>query len=162
MDETKRTGYDAARPLHNKSFRAGCHAPFTSLYLTPKGDAIACCRNQSYVLGNVATHSLDEIWNGEAIRKLRGHLVDYQFGGGCEFCGWMIDAGDHAGAMTHFFDRFAVEDHEPGFRGGDVPQADRVLDQQHLQLRLCAVLWRVVVPDPRWPRGAAAATQALR
>ncbi|MFN7588095.1 MAG: SPASM domain-containing protein [Planctomycetota bacterium] len=115
LDRARKDAYDATRPWADKSVRAACYAPFVSLYFNTAGNAVACCRNQSFVLGNVARDSLDEIWHGPRIRAMRQGFVDYEFGPGCEFCEWLVTNGDHQGAMTRHFDWMAVEAAEPAF-----------------------------------------------
>jgi MoaA/NifB/PqqE/SkfB family radical SAM enzyme len=115
MDATTRAAYDATRPLANKPFQAACYAPFTSLYLNTLGDVVACCRNQHYLLGNIGRESLDQIWSGPRIRAMRKQMLDYKFGPGCEFCEWMIQAGDHQGAMARHFDHLHLTNETPEF-----------------------------------------------
>ena len=54
MQESTRKIYDGQRNFSNKSFRSGCYAPFVSLYFNTLGDVVACCKNQTFVLGNVS------------------------------------------------------------------------------------------------------------
>jgi MoaA/NifB/PqqE/SkfB family radical SAM enzyme len=115
MDPTTRAAYDASRNLASKPFRAACYAPFTSLLLNTLGDVVACCRSQSYVLGNVARESLDSIWNGPRIRAMRKAMLDYQLGPGCEFCEWTIQAGDHGGTVARHFDWLTVDSETPAY-----------------------------------------------
>ena len=88
MDPAIRQTYDATRDFSNKGFRAGCYAPFVSMYFNTFGDVIACCKNQTFVLGNIADQRLDDIWNGARIGVLCKALADYRFETGCEFCEW--------------------------------------------------------------------------
>ncbi len=115
MDSKVRQRYDASRNLEGKPFHSACYAPFVSLLMNTVGNVVACCRSQAYVLGNVTRESLDEIWNGPRLRAMRESLADYRFGPGCEFCEWMIDAGDHQGAVARHFDWYAIESSQPAF-----------------------------------------------
>jgi MoaA/NifB/PqqE/SkfB family radical SAM enzyme/Flp pilus assembly protein TadD len=107
------SAYDASRDFSRKAFRAGCYAPFVSLYFNTVGDVVACCKNQTYVLGNVGESSLDEIWRGARIGRLREAMKRYDFGLGCGHCEWQIKGGDHAGVYTRIFEEFAVDSEVP-------------------------------------------------
>jgi MoaA/NifB/PqqE/SkfB family radical SAM enzyme len=50
---------------------SSCNAPFSSLYFGVNGEVYACCKNRSYVLGNVEKQSIKEIWEGSKIVTLR-------------------------------------------------------------------------------------------
>ncbi len=108
MDSEQRARYDAARNLAEKGFRAGCYAPFTSMYLDPAGDVRACCQNVEHVLGNVGRESLLDIWRGERAGDLRAAMVAYDMSLGCRFCQWQFDDGNFEGALAHDFDGLAV------------------------------------------------------
>lgn len=55
-----------------------CPYPWTSLSVASNGDVVACSRDlrRQSVLGNLFTQSLDEVWNGAAMRALRRNLID--------------------------------------------------------------------------------------
>lgn len=118
MEPSVRAAFDATRDFSKTGFRSGCYAPFVSLYFNTIGEVNACCRNQTYSLGNVARNRLDEIWNGPAINLMRDALESYQFGEGCEFCEWMIAARDYEGAITHLFEDFEVPERRPRWPKG--------------------------------------------
>ncbi|HKB16228.1 MAG TPA: radical SAM protein, partial [Planctomycetota bacterium] len=113
MEESVQRAFDATRDFRGKALRSACYAPFVSLNFNTRGDVVACCKNQIYVLGNVGTTSLDEIWNGPKVRILRRALERYDYGAGCEFCEWQVRAGDYRGAFSRRFDEFAVEEPDP-------------------------------------------------
>lgn len=100
--------YDRARDLSRKGFRAGCYAPFVSLYFNTIGDVVACCKNQTFVLGNVGRDSLHSIWKGARLGQLRDALANYNFGAGCGQCEWQLRSGDFRGVYAHIFERFPV------------------------------------------------------
>lgn len=108
MDLNIIESYDAARHLANKSFRAACYAPWVSLLLDPLGDARVCCKNYTYVLGNVARDRLAAIWSGQKVKTIRKALEKYNFNLGCDYCQWQIAEGDHKGAATREFDEYAI------------------------------------------------------
>jgi MoaA/NifB/PqqE/SkfB family radical SAM enzyme/Tfp pilus assembly protein PilF len=105
--------YDRARDLAGKPFRAGCYAPFVSLYFNTVGDVVACCKNQSFVLGNVGRESLHSIWNGARIGQLRDALARYDFGAGCGQCEWQLRSGDFKGVYAHVFERLPLASRVP-------------------------------------------------
>ncbi|MEZ6038103.1 MAG: SPASM domain-containing protein [Planctomycetota bacterium] len=90
LDQATQSAYDARRDLAGKPFRAGCYAPWSSLYFNTNGDVVACCKNTRYVFGNVARERLDDIWRGPRVKALRAAMQKYAFGLGCEFCEWQI------------------------------------------------------------------------
>lgn len=75
------------------SSRPACFAPFTSLYLTPRGDVQACCFNVTRPLGNITTERLTDIWRGAAADRLRAALDADDLGHGCQVCAWELDDG---------------------------------------------------------------------
>ena len=115
MDTQQRSAYDATRDFSDKGFRAGCYAPFTSMYLDPAGDVRACCQNVGHVLGNVGRESLLGIWRGERAEQLRAAMVDYDMGLGCRFCQWQFDDGNFGAALAHDFEGLAVVAPEAGW-----------------------------------------------
>src|SRR5690349_12933967 len=113
MDAAVRAAYDASRNFSQKAFKSGCYAPFTSLNFTPIGDVLVCCKNEEYVLGNVATRRLPEIWQGRQLANLRNALDDYCFDFGCQECEWLIATGNYQGSNTACFEEFPVDSPEP-------------------------------------------------
>ena len=113
MEESVIKNYDAQRDFSNKAFRSGCYAPFVSLYFSTRGDVLACCKNETFVLGNVRKQRLDEIWKGGKISTLREALADYRFETGCEFCEWQIVGGAYRDAYPVIFEELPVESMEP-------------------------------------------------
>src|SRR5579862_5024489 len=79
---------ESLRDFSGKAVRSACYAPFVSLYLTPTGEVQACCRNMTYILGDLRNQRLTEIWNGGKIAVLRKALTDYRFNLGCTYCEW--------------------------------------------------------------------------
>lgn len=113
MDPAIRSDYEAARGIRQRDFASACYAPFTSLYFNTNGDVISCCKNTSYVLGNIATERLDDIWHGKRVAALRKALVQYKFGLGCEFCEWQIQARQFDQAYTRTFDHLPLRGETP-------------------------------------------------
>jgi MoaA/NifB/PqqE/SkfB family radical SAM enzyme len=113
MEGSIKEAYDARRNFGNKAFSSGCYAPFVSLYFNTFGDVLACCKNWTYVLGNVARERLGDIWKGGKIDTLRRALIDYRFEGGCTFCEWQIAGGNYEGAFTSVYEEYPVQSMEP-------------------------------------------------
>jgi radical SAM protein with 4Fe4S-binding SPASM domain len=55
-----------------------CPYPWTSLSISSTGDVVACCRDLQHktTLGNMLEQSLDEVWNGAPMRKMRKALIN--------------------------------------------------------------------------------------
>jgi tetratricopeptide (TPR) repeat protein len=113
MDEAVRAAYDAQRDFSKKGFKSGCYAPFAAMYFTPLGDALVCCKNESYILGNLTRERLPEIWKGRQAANLRKALNAYRYDMGCEFCEWQIAAGNHKGVFAERYEWLEVPSSEP-------------------------------------------------
>jgi radical SAM protein with 4Fe4S-binding SPASM domain len=90
MDASIITEYDARRDFSTKSFRSVCYAPYTSLYFDSRGNVRVCCHNSQHKVGNISKNSIDEIWNGEALKEVRGAVRAYDFSVGCAYCEWEL------------------------------------------------------------------------
>lgn len=55
-----------------------CFYPWHSLSVMADGRVVPCCRdvNGDYVLGDLKTQTLEEIWNGEKMKKLRQDFIN--------------------------------------------------------------------------------------
>ena len=113
MEDLVREAYDGNRNFSNKTFRSGCYAPFTSLYFNSYGEVLACCKNDTFVLGNIAHQRLNEIWNGDKLKLLRQALANYQFEKGCKVCEWEIMGGNYQGSFPSLFEVFPVQTIDP-------------------------------------------------
>jgi MoaA/NifB/PqqE/SkfB family radical SAM enzyme/Tfp pilus assembly protein PilF len=111
MDASLRDAYDSTRDFSRKAFRSACYAPFSSLYFTPLGEVKMCCKSP-YVLGNMATERLDDVWHGKRLKAMRHALRNYKFEAGCQFCQWQIESGRFQGAHTSVFEPLPIEDPE--------------------------------------------------
>ena len=57
-----------------------CRNPFRQLDLEPNGAAFACCSSWlPTTMGNIKSQSLDEMWNGHAMQKVRESIYDGSF-----------------------------------------------------------------------------------
>ena len=87
-----------------------CEAPFTNLYFDRKGDARVCCWNVRTPVGNVRTHTIEEMWAGPAIAALRQTLAEGRFAPGCDFCALQSADGVSEGLKMAKFDRLRRPD----------------------------------------------------
>jgi tetratricopeptide (TPR) repeat protein len=117
LDKDMQAAYDGHRDIASKPFRAACYAPFTTLRFATNGDVTVCCRNYTYVLGNVRDESLQQMWTGKAIGRLRDAMKQYDLGQGCDFCSERIRNGQYANVLAvQAFDHLPLET-----RGGEWP-----------------------------------------
>ncbi len=66
-----------ARPEPQQGARRGCDWPWTSAYVTHRGDVQPCCMvmgSDRATLGSVSDRSLGEVWRGPAYREFRRRL----------------------------------------------------------------------------------------
>lgn len=80
-----------------------CPAPAINLHFSQLGVVTACCFNRTQVLGVYPENSVDQIWHGEPIRKLREALSGYDLTRGCGKCAQQIEAKDFGGAHAVFY-----------------------------------------------------------
>lgn len=92
-----------------------CNAPFTSMYLDPRGFVRACCMNDYQLLGNITEERLLDIWHGERAQELRRAMERHDLTVGCEFCKWQVDEGRADMAFARWFDDFPVAAAEPAW-----------------------------------------------
>lgn len=84
LDKNLRNEYNRLRqPQSHSTF---CKAPLTNLYFSWEGIAIACCYNQTFVLGKYPEQTISEIWNSQKISELRKSLSNYDLTKGCTGC----------------------------------------------------------------------------
>ena len=71
---------------HNKE--SVCKMPFRRLAIFADGRVAPCCSlySNNLIVGNIKTQSLEEIWNGKEINKLREELSEGRPRSICETC----------------------------------------------------------------------------
>jgi MoaA/NifB/PqqE/SkfB family radical SAM enzyme len=106
---------ESVRGLSPDSIRTLCQAPFSNLFLNYTGEVRVCCYNWRFPIGNLLSQSIDEIWNGTAIREIRERLSRFEFAEGCDFCAAQTADGVANGAKMAQFDRFEVSSASPPF-----------------------------------------------
>lgn len=82
-----------------------CAAPFVAMEFDQFGDVQACCANALYPLGNVATTSLREIWNGPRAVALREALLRGDLSYGCGVCRHRLEH-EHGELPRDYYDSF--------------------------------------------------------
>jgi len=112
MSNTRFADYDKTRDLSIKPFKALCYAPFNTLYFDNNGNVRVCCHNGTFPVGNILESSIEEIWHGDKIKKLRDAMKAYEFGPGCQFCEMQTKETFNNAAMARF-DRLKVPSDEP-------------------------------------------------
>lgn len=113
MNTELRTGYDSTRDFSEKSFRAGCYAPFSSLFFDTYGTVRVCCHNVWHKIGNISTQSIAEIWHGQEIAQLRDAMKRYDFGLGCQFCEWRMSLGSFSSLTPRTWESLRIFDSIP-------------------------------------------------
>ena len=65
-----------------------CSYPFYSLSVLPDGDVAPCCTfyGKEIAVGNIENETLEEIWQGEKIKKLREEILTKNFNDTCKRC----------------------------------------------------------------------------
>jgi len=84
LDKNSVEMYNKKRPAVKRT--SFCHAPSINLYFSWEGKVIACCFNQKFILGNYPEQSIDQIWNGDQVKKLRDSLKKNDLSNGCDTC----------------------------------------------------------------------------
>ncbi len=70
-----------------------CSYPFYSLNVFANGDVSACCTfyGKKLIIGNIHNESLQNIWKGEKIKKIRQQIVSKKFNPICQKCLYFRD-----------------------------------------------------------------------
>lgn len=62
-------------PFADSRIESFCPAPFSQLVIYPSGKVTPCHMLKDYALGNIREETIEEIWNGSPIKKLREELL---------------------------------------------------------------------------------------
>jgi radical SAM protein with 4Fe4S-binding SPASM domain len=82
-----------------------CAAPWHGLHINPQGDVKTCCAGNPNMLGNINTHTIDEILNGEILTEVRSQMKQGIFHQ--EYCSNCIHNSDEwkwHNSVNHDFD----------------------------------------------------------
>jgi sulfatase maturation enzyme AslB (radical SAM superfamily) len=63
-----------------------CAAPWRGLHINPRGDIKTCCAGDPNMLGNLNTHTVDEILNGTKLQEIRNTIAQGQIHPYCSNC----------------------------------------------------------------------------
>jgi hypothetical protein len=77
--------------------------PFTGLATREDGAICACCR--SHPIGFIDKSKLEDIWNGETMRRIRRQVLNNERPSECEPCFTLEDQGVESLRMRHITDR---------------------------------------------------------
>ena len=82
--------------MQSKTF---CMHPFTGLATREDGAICACCR--SHPIGFIDKNSLEEIWNGDTLKKIRKQVLNNERPSECEPCFNLEDQGVESLRLRH-------------------------------------------------------------
>lgn len=98
--------YNKQRP--KRTLKTFCQAPSINMYFSWEGKVIACCFNQSFVLGHYPEQTIEEIWKGEKIKELRESLKNYDLSNGCFTCKFNLQNSEETYSNALRFDEYEV------------------------------------------------------
>ena len=84
-----------------------CRGPAVSLHFSIAGTVHACCENGTYLLGDVRTDTIEEIWHGAARREMAAALAAGDYPLGCRLCEVEHALGNRASTPAPPFDGLA-------------------------------------------------------
>jgi len=87
-----------------------CILPFIHIETTTTGGARPCCMWQGEDVGNFNTQSLEEIWTGKPLEKLRNQFRKGKLPAGCKNC-WKAEASGYESKRINDNRRFAHHTH---------------------------------------------------
>ncbi|MCF8463390.1 MAG: radical SAM protein [Flavobacteriales bacterium] len=96
--------FNQTRSVRNSAYL--CYAPVLSLNFDQTGNVTACCFNRQYVLGSYPENTIDEIWSGEKVKKLRDSLASNKLELGCGLCDRMIVERNFESVLINHFDDY--------------------------------------------------------
>mgnify|MGYP005868505463 CR=1 FL=1 len=102
--------YNKTRPKDKKNII--CHAPFKSLTFFLGGKVMACWHNKQFLIGEFPKNSIQEIWFGERLKKLREHILHNDLTLGCFECKKNIENGLYASSGSWKYDYLPYSDSE--------------------------------------------------
>lgn len=99
--------YNKNRPFGPK--KRICYAPFNNLHFQMNGDVSSCSFNYDFILGNINTSSIKEIWTGEKAANFRKTLANYNFHK-CISCQNVLDADNYSSFPPLKYDMHSSDD----------------------------------------------------
>ncbi|MBL4587615.1 MAG: SPASM domain-containing protein, partial [Flavobacteriales bacterium] len=111
ITDVQKADYNRQRP--KKDAETLCYAPYANLYFGRQGTVHCCCNNRDYVVGEYPKDSIDEIWNGSRINKLREYLVNYNLSLNCDYCQDDFNRCGYSQVPAQHFDRLELNNDRP-------------------------------------------------
>ena len=90
-----------------------CSAPFKNLYFQSSGKIISCCFNRTFDIGTYPEQSINEIWKGERLARLKDHILHDDLSLGCNICYEQLKAGNYDGVGAINYDKFYLRRNGP-------------------------------------------------
>ena len=84
-----------------------CYNPFVNLFFNISGNAIACCRSHTNVLGKYPEQSIKEIWFSDKAEQMREHMLHNDLNMGCEYCKLQIETNRFHSLPSMLTDQFS-------------------------------------------------------
>lgn len=94
--------YNKIRPKDKQNII--CHAPFKSLTFFLGGKVMACWHNKQFLIGEFPKNSIQEIWFGKRLKKLREHILHNDLTLGCFECKKNIENGMYSSSGAWKYD----------------------------------------------------------
>ena len=86
-DLVRETELDDREQFLLKQSRTFCIYPWIHLHAYPTGEAYPCCHAEmAYPVGNCRTQTLEEIWRGEPMQRLRDDMLNERSNPACARC----------------------------------------------------------------------------
>lgn len=102
--------YNKIRPKDKQNII--CHAPFKSLTFFLGGKVMACWHNKQFLIGEFPKNSIQEIWFGKRLKKLREHILHNDLTLGCFECKKNIENGLYSSSGSWKYDYLPHSDSE--------------------------------------------------
>ena len=117
---------------------AFCYAPFINLHINSLGDVNPCCVNPHTSFGNINNNSVDEILNGDKIKKFKSNMLSGIVHTGCSDCINAEKNGMHS-YRQYFDDIVRDENILVDLQGkNDIYYVDlRITNKCNLRCRMC-------------------------
>ena len=96
--------YNAERPENVR--HTFCTAPSVNMLFAQDGSVRVCCNNLEYVVGKYPLQTVDEIWQGEALKKLRTAMANFDLSKGCRVCQEIVDVQEYQESPSVYFDAY--------------------------------------------------------
>lgn len=103
------SNYNEVRDERNELL---CYAPFHSMTFLPTGDIYTCFHyNLRRSIGKYPENSIEEVWNGPILNKIRTSIKKHNLNNGCEECYNQIKLGNYYSAMSWHYDCLGKHKH---------------------------------------------------